>query len=59
MNYYNYNCYTRTLPNGSTECYNKNYFNKDFTRKIDDDEELEDILEKIQLLIEIDECLKN
>jgi hypothetical protein len=59
--YENRNCYVRTLPNGVVEYYSKEYYNKNFTRKTDDDE-VNDILENIQkeiLLQQIEDAFKD
>jgi hypothetical protein len=51
------NCYTRILPNNTTEYYHKEFYNPDFTRKVDDDEVLENIQKEILLLM-IDDYFK-
>jgi hypothetical protein len=40
------NFYKRILPNNNIEYYSKDFFNKDFTRKLNDDDD--DILDNIQ-----------
>lgn len=46
-------CYKRTLFNGVVECFSKEYYNPNFTRK---DSELENIKKEL-LLLEIDNYL--
>jgi hypothetical protein len=58
-----YNCYTRILPNNVIECYNKDFFNKDFTRKnnvVDNTEKakLDNLLKQI-ILEQIEDSLKD
>jgi hypothetical protein len=52
----NDNCYTRILPNNVIKYYNKEYYNQDFTRKMDYDD-LDDINKDIMLSL-IDDLLE-
>jgi hypothetical protein len=54
---YTDNCYTRILPNNVIKYYNKEYYNSDFTRKSDDDNDLENIKKEILLFL-IDDILE-
>jgi hypothetical protein len=49
--YFRNNSYQRISADGVTEQYNKEYYNPDFTRKSDDDDDLENIQKEILLYL--------
>jgi hypothetical protein len=52
------NFYIKTLPNNVREYYSKDFYNKDFTRKFNDDDVFEKIKKEI-ILQQIEDALKD